>query len=210
MKSHFPSQRTKIQIPDNSHSLAHECGRNIAITLAKNSKAPHNKHRGSKTFDGNWKRIQGFLETPVSLRTHPVIQIVLALHQGHVCIWIVPVAHLRSSRQLLLWNLKVLFARTHYCPIHGLSVMFSALPNQLNNYQLNMNKTSDANAVTNKGLWSHSISCTSLPFLLCSPFCTIFRIACLILAYPEQANPSSWVKTVILSNDLQKMFPCHF
>lgn len=53
MKSRFPSQRTKIQIPDNSHSLAHECGRNIAIRLAKNSKAPHDKHGGSKTFDGN-------------------------------------------------------------------------------------------------------------------------------------------------------------
>lgn len=42
-------------------------------------------------------------------------------------------------------NLKVVFARTHYWPINGLPVMPPALPNQLNNYQLNINKISDAN-----------------------------------------------------------------
>lgn len=35
MKSHFPTLLTKIQIPDNSHSLACECGINTAIRLAK-------------------------------------------------------------------------------------------------------------------------------------------------------------------------------
>jgi len=57
----------------------------------------------------------------------------------------VPMALLSSSRQLVLRNLNVVLARTHYWPIHGLSAMPPALPNQLNNYQLNTNTFSDAN-----------------------------------------------------------------
>lgn len=119
----------------------------------------------------------------MSLRIHPVTQIV----------WLFTKA--MSASQLFQWHIWE--AAGSYCceiwkwflpgPIIALFMdfqCFSALQNQLNNYQLNMNKTSDANVVTNKGLWGHSISCTSFPFLLSSPFCTIFRIACLILAYP--------------------------
>ena len=37
--------------------------------------------------------------------------------------------------------------------------------------------------MSNKGLWAHSISSTSFPFLFSNPFCTICRIVSLILVY---------------------------
>ena len=137
--------KTKTQSPDNSPPPTYEHGRNTAIRLAETPPPPISTVFGeSKTFDGNLKN-KWFQETPVSLSTHLVIQIVLALHQSHVCIWILPVALVSSNRQLVLWNLKAVLARTHYGPIHRLSVVPPALPNQFNNYQLSTNKISDAN-----------------------------------------------------------------
>lgn len=138
---------------------------------------------------------------------HPITQIVLALHQGHVCIWIVPLAHLRRGRQLLLWNLKMVLARTHYCPVHGLLVMSSALPDQLNSYQLNINKTSDANVASNKGLWGHSTSCIVIIQPILYNFWDCLSNSCLPCSFQISFSFFPWVKTVVLSNIHKKRVP---